>query len=139
MLSGMLIIFNGKTFRPKTTTPKSILEQTEFPLQRVTTDIRLDKLAELFNSTSPVEIECDIPLTKMGSVSIKPAKGIVENRFDEIVNRNGYAEKLSALYASKGFEFKNNKLSLKIYTDNDNHVKYVRFPTWILYELLANK
>lgn len=139
MLSGMLIIFNSKTFRPKTVIPKSAIERAEFPLQRVTTDIRLDKLAELFNSANPVELECDIPLTRIGAVNIKPAKGIGEDRFNEVVNRDGYADKLCTLYESEGFEFKNDKLSLKIYVDNDNHVKYVRFPTWILYGLLEKK
>lgn len=133
IMVGILYIVNGRLFRPKTTTSEVAMEQQEFPLQLVTVDLKLDSLKSIF-SNSELEVQRSI-----SSIKLKPANGNNAEQFLKLVDKNNYAQRLEQLYGSDLFKLDNDSFTIKIEKDEIEGIKYVRIPTWILYDVLNKK
>lgn len=121
---GVIVMINHKVFQTQYSAPKALKEHLEFPLSKVTVHMDKGVMRKVLKKCSWIDSSRGFKLS--------PVKGN-EGRFMSVVNMNGQAERISAIYNDEGFEWDSESKTLTLATDGNG----VWVPTWILYELVS--
>lgn len=127
VIVAIMVLVNGKSFQNQVAAPKTVSEQLDFPLSKMTVSIKKSPFMQVLKNCDWIKASNNIG----SSISIMPASGS-EEIFAKIVNESLKAETLAKLYAKEGFKWDSEKLELTIPV----YDSAVLAPTWLVFELV---
>lgn len=125
----LMLIVNRKSFKNQVTAPKTVMEQLDFPLNKVTVDLKKKEFMDVLRNCTWLNVSNNIG----NSISITPAAGS-EEIYESIVNQSENAAKLASLYKDQGFKWDAEKLELTLPVKGS----VVSAPAWLVFQLVQD-
>lgn len=132
IVASFMFIINRRVFRPVYSSPSEVVKsQLEFPLSKVTVRMKEKEFKVALEKCEWLEFSSPITSHK---ITLSPAQGF-EDEYNNIINENDQAIKISSLYSSEGFSW--DETTGKFVMPGNSSGTLV--PTWILFKLVSDR